>query len=74
MAIDLKTDALVDHLTKAIHNMVRTSVDLAVEEAVKDVERKIRKEVDYIALHVLSYYSMECFGENLVITVKKGGE
>ncbi len=64
-----------DLFLESINRAVKERMDKVLKEEVIKAQQAIadrmKKEVDHLALSVLAYYSVERFGTELRITVKK---
>jgi 23S rRNA G2445 N2-methylase RlmL len=63
--------ALENAVSNAIKAEIQKAVEQEVEQAVKNVTRRVRESVDVIVLRVMSSYSCERFGNDLMIRVRK---
>lgn len=64
-------DLIFKAIETGIHAEISKVIEEEIEQAKVSIETKIRKSVDAIALSVLSFYSMERMGAQLIITVNK---
>lgn len=73
----VKFESLINsQIEKAISSAVEEHKEELTAAAVEEFEKRVRKEVGEVALHVSNHFSIQRMGQDIVITVKmeKGGE
>ncbi len=58
-------------LLQTFKNRIKVICQEETDKAMNEVRSRIAQEVDKVALNMLSYYTIERFGQELRITVKK---
>lgn len=61
----------IELLNGAVKARVAEKVNEVVEQAKKELERRIAHEADFIALEVLKIYDIQHYQDRIVITVRK---
>lgn len=73
----VKFESLINsQIEKAISSAVEEHKEELIAAAVEEFEKRVRKVVGEVALHVSNHFSIQRMGKDIVITVKmeKGGE
>jgi len=58
-------------MKESIQDSIKKLVEEEIESVVKEIEIKIKKQIDKIALNIFSCYTFNDMGDRLVIEVKK---
>jgi RNA-binding protein YhbY len=66
MSTTIKEDAL----RKAVTEVLLEKSEALIKTAVADYEKQMRDEIGRVVLTLSKHYSVEHFGENLVITLR----
>lgn len=74
MATELSETFIQDAILKAINQEIECQMDLEMHDLRSRVEARVRSAVGSIAASVMSNYSMERVGRDLLIRVKIEGE
>lgn len=71
MSKGLSIETMMETITRQLQVELDEVKERAVKKAVEDFERQLREKMAGYTLNVLSYFSVQRHGSDIVITVRK---